>query len=65
MISVNGTPRADGAGDTVARLVAALGAPDRGVAVALDGEVVPRGAWTTTTVADGARVEVVTAVQGG
>ena len=32
--------------------------PDRGVAVALDGEVVPRGEWRRTTLHEGARVEV-------
>ena len=45
----------------------AAGAPDdgRGVAVAVDGEVVPRGAWTTTEVREGQQVEVLRAVQGG
>ena len=37
----------------------------RGVAVAVDGEVVPRSAWDATTLADGQRVEVVGAIQGG
>ena len=53
--------------DLVARLLPDLvvdGAP-QGVAVALDDAVVPRGAWRTTTVRPGDRVEVVTAVQGG
>jgi sulfur carrier protein len=35
------------------------------VAVALEGEVVPRTAWPQTEIADGAHVEVVVAVQGG
>ena len=40
--------------------------PDRrGVAVAVDGEVVPRSAWQTTALRDGQRVEVVGAIQGG
>jgi sulfur carrier protein len=40
--------------------------PDRrGVAVAVDGEVVPRGEWDTTELHDGTRVEIVGAVQGG
>lgn len=65
MISVNGEPSDVAPGTPVAALLVALGAPDRGVAVAIDGEVVPRGAWAATTVGDGARVEVVTAVQGG
>jgi thiazole synthase len=37
----------------------------QGLAVALDGEVVPRSEWHQTTVGDGARVEVVAAIQGG
>lgn len=42
-----------------------LGEEPRGVAVAVGGEVVPRGRWGETPIADGAQVEVVTAVQGG
>ena len=47
--------------------VAATGAPaeGRGVAVALDGEVVPRGRWDEVALEEGQRVEVVQAVQGG
>ena len=37
----------------------------RGVAVAVDGEVVPHGAWDSTELAEGQRVEVLRAVQGG
>lgn len=37
----------------------------RGMAVAVDGEVVPRRAWGQTVLRDGARVEIVAAVQGG
>lgn len=36
-----------------------------GVAVAVDDVIVPRGLWASTLVRPGARVEVVTAVQGG
>ena len=64
MITVNGEPR-DLAG-TVDELLDALGVEvRRGMAVAVDAAVVPRGEWATTEVADGARVEIVTAVQGG
>ncbi len=42
-----------------------LGVPKTGVAVAVDGAVVPRAAWPDTVLTDGARVEVLTAVQGG
>jgi sulfur carrier protein len=55
------------AGASVAQAVAAAGAsPDgRGVAAAVDGEVVPRDRWREIELADGQRVEVVQAVQGG
>jgi sulfur carrier protein len=49
---------------TVAALLESLGFPDRGIAVAMDSSVVPRSHWTKKLF-DGARLEVVTAVQGG
>ena len=49
---------------TVAALLESLGLPDRGVAVALDSSVLPRSQWATT-LSEGDRLEVVTAVQGG
>ena len=66
MIIVNGKP-AEGAGSTITDLLGALDVPagGRGVAVAVDAEVVPRGEWPTHVIEDGAQVEVVTAVQGG
>lgn len=64
-VLVNGEPRQLEPGATVEKLVATLLASDRGVAVALDGEVVPRGSWPTTHLHDGARIEVLVAVQGG
>jgi sulfur carrier protein len=36
-----------------------------GVAVAVDGAVVPRSAWASTPLRTGSTVEIVTAVQGG
>ena len=55
------------AGANVAQAVAAAGAPDdgRGIAAAVDGEVVPRDRWQEVALADGQHVEVVQAVQGG
>jgi sulfur carrier protein len=42
------------------------GAPSHsGLAVAVDGEVLPRGEWELTRLHEGQRVEVVRAVQGG
>lgn len=64
-LTVNGEPRE--AGGTVAELVAAMGLPadGRGVAVAIDGEVVARGAWPARGLVAGERVEVLVAMQGG
>jgi len=68
IITVNGAEREVAEGVTVAEVVT-LVHPDasqhRGVAVAVDRAVVPRTQWPTTTVTAGARVEFVTAVQGG
>jgi sulfur carrier protein len=67
LITVNGERREVRDGDTVASVLELVtGMPDvRGVAVALDGEVVPRAAWPRTELSEGCRVEVVAAVQGG
>jgi len=66
VITINGERRELGERATIDAAVRAAGAPDgRGVAVALDGEVVPRGEWATTEVRDGQQVEVLHAVQGG
>jgi sulfur carrier protein len=50
---------------TLADVLAAHGVPERGVAVALSGEVVPRAAWASTPLREGSVLEVLTAVQGG
>jgi sulfur carrier protein len=66
VVTLNGERRELREPATVEAAVLAAGAPDgRGVAVALDGEVVPRGQWATTEVRDGQQVEVLHAVQGG
>jgi sulfur carrier protein len=66
VVTLNGERRELRDPATVEVAVLATGAPDgRGVAVAVDGEVVPRGEWATTEVRDGQQVEVLRAVQGG
>ena len=66
VITINGEQLELGDGATIEVAVRASGAPDgRGVAVALDGEVVPRGEWATTEIREGQHVEVLHAVQGG
>jgi sulfur carrier protein len=52
-------------GSTVAMLVATLAPEARGVAVAVNEAVVPRGEWTDTQLCPGDRVEVLRAAQGG
>jgi thiazole synthase len=68
-IDLNGEPRelADGAdlADAVREAGAEPGESPRGVAVALDGEVVPRAEWASTALAEGSKVEVLAAIQGG
>lgn len=64
-VQVNGEWREFPDESTVAALMAAIEAPERGVAVALDGEVVRRGKWGEVVVPKGARLDVLTAVQGG
>lgn len=64
---VNGAPRPVERGTTVADLIAELGHDPggRGVAAAVNGEVVPRSAWGSTAVSDGDRVEILAAIGGG
>lgn len=66
-VTVNGLARELEAGATVASVLAVLDVPPgaRGVAVALDGEVVSRSQWEQTELRDGALIEVVAAIGGG
>jgi sulfur carrier protein len=70
-VVVNGEDQALQPGATVADVVRSLdlwggrGSLPRGVAVALDGEVVIRGQWTSTVLREGARIEVLGAIGGG
>jgi sulfur carrier protein len=66
-VELNGRPAELPAGATVFDAIEAAGAAPngRGVAAAVDGEVVRRGDWTHTPLRDGQKVEVVMAVQGG
>ncbi len=66
-VLVNGRECALAEGATLAELLAdyGLGATARGIAVAIDGEVVPRSLWAQRQLRDGEHVEIVRAVQGG
>ena len=64
-IEVNGQPWEGPPGVTVTGLVTAWCPSPRGIAVARNGEVVPRSAWAGTVLDPGDRVEIVTAAAGG
>ncbi|MDA5146454.1 sulfur carrier protein ThiS [Streptomyces sp. AD681] len=64
-ISVNGEPREVAPGTVLDALVGTLTRAPSGVAAALNETVVPRARWSATALAEGDRVEVLTAVQGG
>ncbi|MFF7049049.1 sulfur carrier protein ThiS [Streptomyces griseorubiginosus] len=64
-ISVNGEPRQFAPGTALDTVVRALTAAPSGVAAAVNETVVPRTQWPSTPLAEGDRVEVLTAVQGG
>jgi sulfur carrier protein len=67
MILLNGDASDLRAGDTVAAVLARLdlGLDTKGIAVAVDGAVVRRGDWEDFALPADARVEVLTAMQGG
>lgn len=67
IVRLNGEERELSDGATVLSALALLDvtADARGIAVAVDREVVPRGSWEATPLSEGANVEVVMAIQGG
>jgi sulfur carrier protein len=66
-VVLNGSDAVLAEGATVLAAVEALDLPasGRGVAVAVDAEVVPRTQWDTHELNEGARIEVLRAIQGG
>jgi thiazole synthase len=64
-VFVNGEYRELGDHATVETVVHELGVDRRGTAVAVNGEVIPRGEWAGTELRDGQEIEVLHAVQGG
>jgi sulfur carrier protein len=67
VIRLNGQESEVQPGETIAAVLRRLElSPEaRGIAVAVDGEVVPRAGWETYALSDEARIEVLTAIQGG
>jgi sulfur carrier protein len=64
-VFVNGERQRVAAGTALDTLVAAITPAPSGIAAALNETVVPRAQWSSTALAEGDRVEVLTAVQGG
>jgi sulfur carrier protein len=64
-VEVNGAPWDGQPGTTVADLVAQWCPSPRGIAVARNGDVVPKSRWEHTPLLDGDRIEIVTAAAGG
>ncbi len=66
-VTINGNDTDLEPGASVQAAVNSLDLPaqGRGVAVAVDAEVVPRGQWEVTLLEEGSRVEVLRAIQGG
>jgi sulfur carrier protein len=65
-VVVNDQPRELDGAATVAALVSDLGLDARkGIAIAINGSVVPRAAWPGQPLAEGDRVLVIRATQGG
>ena len=65
MVQVNGEATLVADGLTVEELVAVIGCGRRGVAVAVNEEVVPRSLWADAALSPEDRVEVLRAAQGG
>jgi sulfur carrier protein len=64
MIRVNGVEQ-EHVDETVSELVTRLEIEPRGIAVAIDGEIIRRADWSTTRISNLSVIEIVTAVAGG
>jgi sulfur carrier protein len=64
-VIINGKPHETAGSLSLTQAVGVLTKAQSGVAAAVNGAVVRRAAWDSTTLADGDEVEVLTAVQGG
>ena len=64
-VAVNGEPTTVEPGTTLGALIEVRAGTRKGVAVAVNEEVVPRSRWDATPVAEGDRIEILTAAQGG
>jgi sulfur carrier protein len=68
IVTVNGDPRQFDRAVSIREVLLAFGLEEeaaRGVAVAVNDDVIRRESWADTIIKDGDRVEIVTAWQGG
>lgn len=64
-VQINGEVAEVADGANLDELVSSRVESSRGVAVAVNRDVVPRSAWTSTRVAAGDQIEILNATQGG
>lgn len=64
-LTINGAPRQFDAPLDVARLVEQLDLAGKRIALERNGEIVPRSQFTSTSLANGDKLEIVVAVGGG
>jgi sulfur carrier protein len=64
VITVNGDVQ-DHVDESVSELVSRLDIEPRGIAVAIDGEIIRRADWPITRIKNQSAIEIVTAVAGG
>ena len=64
-VSINGESRQLPQPFNVAALIEMMGYSGKRIALERNGEIVPRGTFATTQLADGDRLEIVVAVGGG
>lgn len=64
-ITINNSTTEISAGDTLDKVLADMGMPAAGIAVAVDNKVVPKAQWPHTLLHEGARLTVIRAVCGG
>lgn len=66
-LTINGEKKDAGGARTLDELIERMGLSElsKGIAVAVNGAVVPKGRWKNTTLETGDNIEVIHAVQGG
>ncbi|MFN2594050.1 MAG: sulfur carrier protein ThiS [Actinomycetota bacterium] len=64
-VVINGDTAEVDARETLEKLVSGIAEDRRGVAAAVNGEVIPRSQWSGRKLSEGDRIEVLSAIGGG